>query len=70
LPPIVIEGEANGERHCDPVRQRDAVQRGQAETRPGVTVADIELALGEMCHAVKETYGNGSGGFIAEIQQC
>lgn len=33
--------------------------------KPGVTVADIELALGEMCHVVKETYGNESGGFIA-----
>ncbi len=33
--------------------------------KPGVTVADIELALGEMCHVVKETYGNASGGFIA-----
>jgi hypothetical protein len=33
--------------------------------KPGVTVADIELALGEMCHTVKETYGNDSGGFIA-----
>lgn len=33
--------------------------------KPGVTVADIELALGEMCHVVKETYGHESGGFIA-----
>jgi len=33
--------------------------------KPGVTVADIELALGEMCHVVKETYGKESGGFIA-----
>lgn len=33
--------------------------------KPGVSVADIELALGEMCHVVKETYGNESGGFIA-----
>jgi hypothetical protein len=33
--------------------------------KPGVTVADIELVLGEMCHVVKETYGNASGGFIA-----
>ncbi len=33
--------------------------------KPGVTANDIELALGEMCHVVKETYGNESGGFIA-----
>ncbi|MCW5594680.1 MAG: hypothetical protein KIT42_02285 [Rhodocyclaceae bacterium] len=33
--------------------------------KPGVTVADIELALGEMCHVVKETYGHEAGGFIA-----
>ncbi len=30
-----------------------------------ITTADIELALGEMCHVVKETYGDESGGFIA-----
>jgi len=33
--------------------------------KPGVTANDIELALGEMCHVVKETYGNEAGGFIA-----
>lgn len=33
--------------------------------KPGVTINDVELALGEMCHVVKETYGNKSGGFIA-----
>jgi hypothetical protein len=33
--------------------------------KPGVTVNDVELALGEMCHVVKETYGNKAGGFIA-----
>ncbi|MDP2831828.1 MAG: hypothetical protein Q8Q28_00725 [Pseudomonadota bacterium] len=33
--------------------------------KPGVTPSDIELALGEMCHVVKETYGNEAGGFIA-----
>jgi hypothetical protein len=33
--------------------------------KPGITVDDVELALGEMCNVVKETYGNESGGFIA-----
>ena len=33
--------------------------------KPGVTISDVELALGEMCHAVKETYGDETGGFIA-----
>jgi hypothetical protein len=29
-----------------------------------VTVEDVELALGEMCNVVKNTYGNDEGGFI------
>lgn len=33
--------------------------------KEGVTVNDVELALGEMCHVVKETYGDEKGGFIA-----
>lgn len=33
--------------------------------KPGITAEDVELALGEMCHVVKETYGDESGGFIA-----
>ena len=32
--------------------------------KPGVTVEDVELALGEMCNVVKNTYGNEEGGFI------
>lgn len=32
--------------------------------KPGVTMEDVELALGEMCNVVKNTYGHG-GGFIA-----
>lgn len=32
--------------------------------KPGVTVDDVELALGEMCNVVKNTYGNEKGGFI------
>ena len=33
--------------------------------KPGVSVEDIEMAVGEMCNTVKNTYGNDSGGFIA-----
>jgi hypothetical protein len=31
--------------------------------KPGVDMADVELALGEMCNVVKDTYGGESGGF-------
>lgn len=33
--------------------------------KEGVAVADVELALGEMCNVVKNTYGDDNGGFIA-----
>jgi len=33
--------------------------------KPGVKFEDVELAVGEMCNAVKETYGGDKGGFIA-----
>jgi hypothetical protein len=33
--------------------------------RPGVQMEDVELALGEMCNVVKNTYGGDKGGFIA-----
>ena len=33
--------------------------------KEGVTVNDVELALGEMCNVVKNTYGDDNGGFIA-----
>ncbi len=33
--------------------------------KPGVTLEQVELALGEMCNVVKNTYGNSEGGFIA-----
>ena len=33
--------------------------------KPGVTFDDVELAVGEMCNVVKETYGGDKGGFIA-----
>ena len=32
--------------------------------KPGFTIEDAELAMGEMCNVVKNTYGEG-GGFIA-----
>lgn len=33
--------------------------------KPGVTFEDIELAVGELCSVVKETYGGEKGGFFA-----
>src|SRR5690349_6661881 len=33
--------------------------------KPGVTFDDIELAVGELCSVVKETYGGERGGFLA-----
>ena len=33
--------------------------------KDGVTPEDVELALGEMCNVVKNTYGDDKGGFIA-----
>ena len=33
--------------------------------KPGVTFEQVELAVGEMCNVVKETYGGDKGGFIA-----
>ncbi len=32
--------------------------------KDGVNAEDVELALGEMCNVVKNTYGNEEGGFI------
>ena len=32
--------------------------------KEGVSVEDVELALGEMCNVVKNTYGDDAGGFI------
>jgi hypothetical protein len=33
--------------------------------KPEVTFEDIELAVGELCSVVKETYGGDKGGFLA-----
>jgi len=35
------------------------------DLKEGVKVEDVELALGEMCNVVKNTYGDDKGGFIA-----
>jgi hypothetical protein len=32
--------------------------------KPGVSFDDLEMAVGEMCMVVKETYGGDKGGFI------
>lgn len=33
--------------------------------KPGVNFDQVEMAVGEMCMVVKETYGGDKGGFIA-----
>src|SRR2546428_13754290 len=33
--------------------------------KPGVSFDDVELAVGELCSVVKESYGGGQRGFIA-----
>ena len=33
--------------------------------KPGVTFDDVEMAVGELCSVVKETYVGDKGGFIA-----
>ena len=33
--------------------------------KPGVSIDDVEIAIGEMCNAVKKTYGGADGGFLA-----
>lgn len=33
--------------------------------KPGVTFDDVEMAFGELCSVVKETYGGEKGGFVA-----
>ena len=33
--------------------------------KPDASMDDVELALGEMCNVVKDTYGGDKGGFIA-----
>ncbi|MGD8839073.1 MAG: hypothetical protein PVI70_05720 [Gammaproteobacteria bacterium] len=32
--------------------------------KPGVSTEDAEMAIGEMCNVVKNTYGDDDGGFI------
>lgn len=33
--------------------------------KPGVSLDDVEIAIGEMCNVVKAAYGGDKGGFIA-----
>ena len=33
--------------------------------KPGVTIDDVEMTIGEMCNVVKNTYSGEEGGFIA-----
>lgn len=33
--------------------------------KPGITFDDVEMAVGELCSVVKETYGGNKGGFLA-----
>lgn len=33
--------------------------------KPGVSMDDVEIAIGEMCSTVKAAYGGARGGFIA-----
>jgi hypothetical protein len=33
--------------------------------KPGVSMDDVELAIGEMCNVVKAAYGGARGGFLA-----
>ena len=33
--------------------------------KPGVSMEDVELAIGEMCNVVSGAYGGDAGGFIA-----
>jgi len=33
--------------------------------KPGVSMEDVELAIGEMCNVVQSAYGGDKGGFIA-----
>ena len=33
--------------------------------KPGISFEQVEVAVGEMCMVVKETYGGDKGGFIA-----
>jgi len=32
--------------------------------KPGVSMDDVEMAVGEMCNVVKNTYGGDRGGFL------
>jgi len=39
--------------------------------RPGVSMEDVEIAIGEMCNVVKAAYGGERGGFLAgQVFRC
>jgi hypothetical protein len=39
--------------------------------KPGVSMEDVEIAIGEMCNVVKSAYGGDKGGFIAgQVLKC
>jgi hypothetical protein len=39
--------------------------------KPGVSMEDVEIAIGEMCNVVKSAYGGDKGGFIAgQVFKC
>jgi len=39
--------------------------------KPGVSMDDVEIAIGEMCNVVKSAYGGDKGGFIAgQVFRC
>lgn len=37
----------------------------EVKLKDGVKIEDVEIALGELCEVVKDTYGTDDGGFIA-----
>ena len=37
----------------------------EIKLKPGIELEEVEIALGEMCNVVKNTYGGDKGGFIA-----
>lgn len=39
--------------------------------KPGVSLDDVEIAIGEMCNVIKSAYGGDKGGFIAgQVFRC
>jgi hypothetical protein len=57
----------SGEAMFDPITLPFGVKMlfNTVKLKPGVKFEDVELAVGEMCNVVKDTYGDDKGGFIA-----